>query len=35
MSIFVPVQPEGIASEARNLLLERATQGATNFVMNK
>ncbi|KAG2558555.1 uncharacterized protein LOC120685336 [Panicum virgatum] len=33
--VWFPEEPEGIASEARNLLLKRATQGATNFVMNK
>ncbi|RLN28025.1 uncharacterized protein C2845_PM05G06060 [Panicum miliaceum] len=31
----VSMRPEGIATKARKLLLERATQGATNFVMNK
>lgn len=29
------VQPEGIAIEAREVLLKRAAQGAFNFVMNK
>ncbi|RCV36987.1 hypothetical protein SETIT_8G026000v2 [Setaria italica] len=33
--VWFPEEPEGIATEARKLLLERATQGATNFVMNK
>uniref|UniRef100_A0A453KBQ1 Uncharacterized protein n=1 Tax=Aegilops tauschii subsp. strangulata TaxID=200361 RepID=A0A453KBQ1_AEGTS len=32
--LFV-MQPEGIAIESRKLLLERASQGTTNFVMNK
>jgi hypothetical protein len=29
------LQPEGIAIEARKMLLEHASQGTTNFVMNK
>ncbi|RLN00189.1 uncharacterized protein C2845_PM06G14880 [Panicum miliaceum] len=33
--VWFPEEPEGIATEARKLLLERATQGATNFLMNK
>ncbi|CAM0146098.1 unnamed protein product [Urochloa decumbens] len=33
--VWFPEEPEGIAIEARKLLLERASQGATNFVMNK
>ncbi|KAK3139282.1 hypothetical protein QOZ80_5AG0380680 [Eleusine coracana subsp. coracana] len=33
--VWFPEEPEGIAIEARNLLLERASQGTTNFVMNK
>ncbi|XP_025805490.1 uncharacterized protein LOC112884328, partial [Panicum hallii] len=33
--VWFPKEPEGIATEARKLLLERATQGATNFLMNK
>jgi hypothetical protein len=32
---FVLMQPEGIPMEARKLLLERASQGTSNFVMNK
>lgn len=32
---FVIMQPEGIPVEARKLLLERASQGTSNFVMNK
>ncbi|XP_062202958.1 uncharacterized protein LOC133905241 [Phragmites australis] len=33
--VWFPEEPEGIAIEARKLLLERASQGTTNFVMNK
>lgn len=33
--VWLPEEPEGIAVEARQLLLERASQGAFNFVMNK
>ncbi|KAJ4724348.1 Saccharopine dehydrogenase [Melia azedarach] len=33
--VWFPEEPEGIAVEARELLLERATQGTINFVMNK
>ncbi|CAO2143213.1 unnamed protein product [Urochloa humidicola] len=33
--VWFPEEPQGIATKARKLLLERATQGATNFVMNK
>lgn len=29
------MQTEGIAIEARKLLLQRASQGAVNFAMNK
>jgi hypothetical protein len=29
------MQPEGIPMEARKLLLERASQGTSTFVMNK
>lgn len=32
---FFFLQPEGIAIEAREVLLERAAQGTINFVMNK
>jgi hypothetical protein len=31
----VIMQPEGIPIEARKLLLERASQGTSNFLMNK
>lgn len=33
--VWFPEEPEGIAVESRKLLLERASQGTTNFVMNK
>ncbi|XP_058098665.1 uncharacterized protein LOC131243365 isoform X2 [Magnolia sinica] len=33
--VWYPEEPEGIAIEARQLLLERAAQGTINFVMNK
>ncbi|MFS7914854.1 hypothetical protein Hanom_Chr02g00158441 [Helianthus anomalus] len=33
--VWFPEQPEGIAVEARELLLERASQGTINFVMHK
>ncbi|KAK1576299.1 hypothetical protein Q3G72_012745 [Acer saccharum] len=33
--VWFPEEPEGIAIEARELLLERAAQGTINFVMNK
>ncbi|KAL6906055.1 hypothetical protein ACP4OV_003656 [Aristida adscensionis] len=33
--VWFPEEPEAISIEARKLLLERATQGTTNFVMNK
>lgn len=33
--VWFPEEPEGIAIEAREVLLERATQGTINFVMNK
>ncbi|RWR74728.1 Saccharopine dehydrogenase isoform 2 [Cinnamomum micranthum f. kanehirae] len=33
--VWFPEEPEGIAVEARELLLERASQGTINFVMNK
>ncbi|CAN6330470.1 unnamed protein product, partial [Urochloa humidicola] len=33
--VWFPGEPEGIAIEARKLLLERASQGTSNFVMNK
>ncbi|KAL5764747.1 hypothetical protein ACOSQ2_017361 [Xanthoceras sorbifolium] len=33
--VWFPEEPEGIAVEARELLLERATRGTANFVMNK
>ncbi|KAI0512269.1 hypothetical protein KFK09_012908 [Dendrobium nobile] len=33
--VWFPEQPEGIAVEAREKLLERATEGTSNFVMNK
>lgn len=29
------IQPEGISVEARELLLNRATEGTINFIMNK
>jgi len=35
LSQFAAMQPEGIAVEARKLLLERASRGTSNFVMNK
>jgi len=33
--VWFPEEPEGITVEARKLLLERASQGTSNFVMNK
>ncbi|KAL5766471.1 hypothetical protein ACOSP7_017088 [Xanthoceras sorbifolium] len=33
--VWFPEEPEGIAVEARELLLEHATRGTANFVMNK
>ncbi|XP_056169420.1 uncharacterized protein LOC115677350 isoform X2 [Syzygium oleosum] len=33
--VWFPEEPEGIAVEAREILLKRASQGTTNFVMNK
>ncbi|KAA8549813.1 hypothetical protein F0562_001497 [Nyssa sinensis] len=33
--VWFPEEPEGIAIEAREALLERAAQGSINFVMNK
>ncbi|XP_057539127.1 uncharacterized protein LOC130817438 [Amaranthus tricolor] len=33
--VWFPEEPEGIALEARSVLLERAAQGTINFVMNK
>lgn len=33
--VWFPEESEGIAVEARNVLLERAALGTTNFVMNK
>ncbi|XP_047047363.1 uncharacterized protein LOC124652392 [Lolium rigidum] len=33
--VWFPEEPEGIAIDSRKLLLERASQGTTNFVMNK
>ncbi|CAL4977380.1 unnamed protein product [Urochloa decumbens] len=33
--VWFPEEVRGIATKARKLLLERTTQGATNFVMNK
>ncbi|GAA0186346.1 hypothetical protein LIER_33634 [Lithospermum erythrorhizon] len=33
--VWFPEEPEGIAVEARELLLQRAAQGTINFVMNK
>ncbi|CAL4911696.1 unnamed protein product [Urochloa decumbens] len=33
--VWFPEEPEGIAIEARKLLLERASQGASNFMINK
>ncbi|CAN6374007.1 unnamed protein product [Urochloa humidicola] len=33
--VWFPEEPEGIPLEARKLLLERASQGTSNFVMNK
>ncbi|XP_024024524.1 uncharacterized protein LOC21389053 isoform X1 [Morus notabilis] len=33
--VWFPEEPEGIATEAREVLLKRAAQGAFNFVMNK
>nr|CAB3490870.1 unnamed protein product [Digitaria exilis] len=33
--VWFPEEPEGIAMEARKLLLERASEGTSNFVMNK
>ncbi|KAL8122227.1 uncharacterized protein LOC141659454 [Apium graveolens] len=33
--VWFPEEPEGIAVEAREVLLQRASQGTINFVMNK
>ncbi|KAH9789973.1 Sacchrp dh NADP domain-containing protein [Citrus sinensis] len=33
--VWFPEEPEGIAIEAREVLLKRASQGTINFVMNK
>ncbi|CAN6339558.1 unnamed protein product [Urochloa humidicola] len=33
--VWFPEEPEGIPIEARKVLLERASQGTSNFVMNK
>ncbi|KAJ0021128.1 hypothetical protein Pint_30998 [Pistacia integerrima] len=33
--VWFPEEPEGIAIEAREVLLERAALGTINFVMNK
>ncbi|XP_074568850.1 uncharacterized protein LOC141825364 [Curcuma longa] len=33
--VWFPEEPEGIAIDARKLLLERASKGTINFVMNK
>ncbi|KAL2540927.1 Saccharopine dehydrogenase [Abeliophyllum distichum] len=33
--VWFPEEPEGIAIDARERLLERATQGTINFIMNK
>uniref|UniRef100_A0A0E0F9C6 Saccharopine dehydrogenase NADP binding domain-containing protein n=1 Tax=Oryza meridionalis TaxID=40149 RepID=A0A0E0F9C6_9ORYZ len=33
--VWFPEEPEGVAIESRKLLLERASQGTTIFVMNK
>lgn len=33
--VWFPEEPEGLAVEAREILLKRASQGAINFVMNK
>ncbi|CAL1409664.1 unnamed protein product [Linum trigynum] len=33
--VWFPEEPEGIAVEARQILLERASQGTISFVMNK
>ncbi|XP_022884108.1 uncharacterized protein LOC111400882 isoform X2 [Olea europaea var. sylvestris] len=33
--VWFPEEPEGIAIEAREALLKRATQGRMNFIMNK
>ncbi|KAF3327161.1 Saccharopine dehydrogenase NADP binding domain-containing protein [Carex littledalei] len=33
--VWFPEEPEGIATEARKILLERATRGTSNFVMHK
>ncbi|KAJ7959720.1 Saccharopine dehydrogenase [Quillaja saponaria] len=33
--VWFPEEPEGIAIEARDVLLKRAAQGTINFVMNK
>ncbi|KAL9663064.1 hypothetical protein QQ045_027901 [Rhodiola kirilowii] len=33
--VWFPEEPEGIAIEARELLLKRASQGTFNFIMNK
>uniref|UniRef100_A0A453KAX4 Uncharacterized protein n=2 Tax=Aegilops tauschii subsp. strangulata TaxID=200361 RepID=A0A453KAX4_AEGTS len=35
LSQFFEMQPEGIAIDARKLLLRRASRGVTNFTMNK
>ncbi|OAY66925.1 hypothetical protein ACMD2_24015 [Ananas comosus] len=33
--VWFPEEPEGIAVEAREVLLDRAAQGTVNFIMNK
>ncbi|PHT34655.1 hypothetical protein CQW23_26455 [Capsicum baccatum] len=33
--VWFPEEPEGIAVEAREVLLQRASQGTINFIMNK
>ncbi|KAK1278412.1 hypothetical protein QJS04_geneDACA003654 [Acorus gramineus] len=33
--VWFPEEPEGVAIEARKVLLERASEGTINFVMNK
>ncbi|EEF48935.1 uncharacterized protein LOC8274331 [Ricinus communis] len=33
--VWFPEEPEGIATEAREVLLQRAAEGTINFVMNK
>lgn len=33
--VWFPEEPQGIAIEARELLLQRASQGTINFVMHK